>query len=95
MRESTMTTTFSNKAIILADLWLNYRDEEEFSDFVEYNDLGLPLAYSLANGIIESSKMVEQFITESFDLFISGLGVEDTGYDNLDDLLDATLPPEA
>jgi hypothetical protein len=90
-----MTTTFSNKAIILADLWLNYRDEEEFSDFVEYNDLGLPLAYSLANGIIESSKMVEQFITESFDLFISGLGVEDTGYDNLDDLLDATLPPEA
>ena len=40
-----MATDFSTKTAILADLWINYRDEGEFEDFIEYNDLGLPLAY--------------------------------------------------
>ena len=82
-----MTTTFSNKAIILADLWLNYRDDEEFIDFVDYNDLGLPLAYAFANGIIESGERAAVFVDETFDLFLSGLGIEDTGFELLDDVL--------
>ena len=40
-----MATPFSNKVAILADLWINYRDDEQFQDFIEYNDLGLPLGY--------------------------------------------------
>jgi hypothetical protein len=35
--------TFDNKISILAELWMNYRDDEELQDFIEYNDLGLPL----------------------------------------------------
>jgi hypothetical protein len=27
---------------ILADLWINYKYDDEFEDFIEYNDLGLP-----------------------------------------------------
>ncbi len=46
-------TTFENKALILADLWMNFRNDEEFQDFVDYNDLGLPLAYALANGVVK------------------------------------------
>jgi hypothetical protein len=82
-----MTTTFSNKAIILADLWLNYRDDEEFVDFVDYNDLGLPLSYAIANGIIEASPMATNFVEETFDLLLAGLAVEDTGFELLDDVL--------
>lgn len=82
-----MTTTFSNKAIILADLWMNYRTDEEFADFVEYNDLGLPLAYAIANGVVETTDMASKFVEETFDLLVSGLGIKDEGFESLDDIL--------
>lgn len=83
-------TTYSNKCLILADLWLNFRGEEEFKDFVEYNDLGLPLAYMIANNIVDSTEIAERFINETFDLLLAGLGIEDTGFELLDDLLDSS-----
>jgi hypothetical protein len=58
----TMTTTYSNKLQILSDLWMDYRNDEDFSDFVEYNDLGLPLAYAVSNNIVETTPIVEQFV---------------------------------
>lgn len=84
-------TTKENKVTILADLWLSYRDDEEFQDFVQYNDLGLPLSYAIANGIVETNPIVENFINESFDLLLAGLGLEDTGFESLDELLDNGL----
>ena len=84
-------TTKSNKAHILADLWLNYRDDEEFLDFVEYNDLGLPLAYMVSNSIVETNPRAEQFIEETFDLLLSGMGIEDKDFESLDELLDIDL----
>lgn len=81
-------TSYENKASILADLWLNYRNDEEFLDFVEYNDLGLPLAYAVANGIVESTELAKNFIDETFELLIGGLDIEDTGFESLDDLLE-------
>lgn len=86
MTEQTPTTYFS-KASILADLWLNYRNDEDFLDFIEYNDIGLPLAYAIANDIVKSTDIAERFINETFELFISGLGIEDTGFETLDDVL--------
>jgi len=81
------TTAFGTKAQILADLWTDYRDDVEFRDFTEYNDLGLPLAYAIANGIVDVSPMAEQFINETFALLLASLSVEDTGYDSLEDIL--------
>lgn len=80
-------TTQENKALILADLWLNYRDDSEFKDFVEYNDLGLPLAYMIANGIVERNEIADQFVTETFDLLLAGLAIEDEDFELLDDIL--------
>ena len=80
-------TPFSSKCIILGELWLNYRDDEEFIDFVEYNDLGLPLAYLLAEGIVQSNNKAEVFVSETWDLLIEALGIEDTGFQNLDEML--------
>ena len=81
-------TTFEDKASILADLWLNYRQDDEFADFIEYNDIGLPLAYAIANDIVKTTDIATRFIEETFSLLLEGLDIqEDTGFENLDDLL--------
>jgi hypothetical protein len=81
------TTTFENKCVILSDIWLNYRDDEEFEDFIAYNDMGLPLAYALSEGIVKGTDMSSKFIDETFDLLLGGMSIEDTGFESLDDLL--------
>lgn len=82
-----MATEFITKAEILSDLWMNYRDDEAFTDFIEYNDLGLPLAYALTSSMITLKPVAEELINETFDLLIEALGVEDTGFESLDELL--------
>jgi len=84
-------TTQSNKAHILADLWLNYRDDEEFKDFIEYNDLGLPLAYMVSNKIVETTRLADEFITETFELLLSAMAIEDQDFESLDEVLDIGL----
>jgi hypothetical protein len=81
-----METTFENKCEILADLWMNYRNDEEFKDFTEYNDLGLPLSYMLSNSIVDSTPMAKKFVEEAFDLLLAGLDIDDDGFENLEDL---------
>lgn len=85
MTES-ITTPFSKQAEILGELWLNYRNDENFKDFVEYNDIGLPIAYAIANGIVGSTETAERFVNETFDLLLTALDVDDTGFETLDDI---------
>jgi hypothetical protein len=86
MSEST-TTPFSNQCEILGELWMGYKADAEFEDFITYNDLGLPLAYAIANEIVKSSPLAEQYIGETFDLLLAGLNLEDEGFDTLADIL--------
>jgi hypothetical protein len=72
---------------MLAELWLNYKEDEEFQDFIEYNDLGLPIAYIIHNDIVKSTDTAEKFVGETFALLLAGLGIEDTGFETLDELL--------
>ena len=81
------TTPFSSKCEILGELWLKYRSEEEFEDFIDYNDLGLPIAYAIANDIVKSTDLAKAFVEETFDLLLAALEIEDTVWDNLDELL--------
>jgi hypothetical protein len=82
-----MATTFKNKVSILADLWMLYRDDQNFEDFFEYNDLGLPLAYALDNDIVVANDRTNEFIEETFALLLTGLEQEDTGFESINDLL--------
>jgi hypothetical protein len=80
-------TEFTNKIKILADLWINYRDDEDFIDFCDYNDLGLPLAYLIDNGLATSTELGNRYIEETFDLFLVAVEVtKDTGFETLDDI---------
>jgi hypothetical protein len=82
------TTTFSGKTDILAELWMDYRTDEEFSEFIEHNDLGLPLAYAIAEGIVEVSDRAKVFVEQSFDALLKNLEIEDDGFGSLEELLD-------
>jgi hypothetical protein len=84
-----MKTKFKTKCLILSDLWLNYRSDEQFEEFITYNDLGLPLAYAIAEEIVVATDTAKQFINEAFDLLLDGISAKDTGFENLDDVLEA------
>lgn len=84
-----MATSYENKCAILSEIWLSYRDDEEFEDFISYNDLGLPLAYLLDNNIVKNTPEAALFIEEAFSLLLAGLEIpEDTGFESLEDLLE-------
>jgi hypothetical protein len=83
----TNSTSYRDKCFILAELWLSYRGDEELQDFLEANALGLPLAYAIDNDIVESSEKAQKFIEETFDLFLATLDIEDTGFENINELL--------
>ncbi len=83
-----LTTTFDNKALILGQLWINYKDEDDFADFFAYNDLGLPLAFAFAEGIINHTPTLEQYINETWDLLIEGMDLEDTGFEDIQEMFD-------
>ena len=84
-----MTTTYENKTAILADLWTNYRDEEAFAELFEYADLSFPIAFAVFHGIVDTTERAQSLIDEAFGLLLEVVGVDDDGFDSLDDLLDA------
>ena len=88
-----MALNLADKSGIMAELWMNYRDDKNFSDFFGYNDIGLPISYYLAEGLItELSPLGEQYIMESCDMFLAMLDVSEEDVDSLVDInLDAVL----
>jgi hypothetical protein len=65
---------------------MNYRHDQNFEQFISYNDLGLPLAYILSSGIANATEASERFVGETFNLLLSSLEVDDTGFETLDDI---------
>lgn len=85
-------TPFSKRAEILGELWIKYKSDPEFTDFIFYNDLGLPLAYSLSTEIINNTPKVEMFVNETWDILMSAMDFEDIGFETLDEILDSSIP---
>ncbi len=84
-----MPTNFETKCAILSDLWLNYKDNEQLQDFVEYNDLGLPLAYLLHTKLVTVTDEGIPYIDETFNLLCTGLDVDMDGeYESLNELME-------
>lgn len=81
-----METTFSNKCAILADLWMNYRLDEGMEDFIEYNDMGLPLAYFIHTDIVTPKDQAVLFVNETYNLLLAALDIEDQGFESLNQM---------
>ena len=86
-------TPFDVKAAILGNLWLNHRDEPAFASFIEYNDLGLPLAYSFENKLVLLNDQSARFVEEAFRLLLTVMEIEeDPGYNSEDAFLEDLHP---
>lgn len=88
MDTSSSSTPFKQRCEILATLWNDHRDNMELQDFIEYNDLGLPLAYFVAQGLVSIiHDDARRYIDETFDLLLEATGNEDTGFESLDEII--------
>jgi len=75
---------------ILGQFYLNYRDDKELDYFIEFNDIGLPLAFLSAEGLCELSDDGRKYVAETWELFLSALDVPDNpeGFTSLDQVFD-------
>jgi len=66
---------------------MSYRFDTQFEDFVQYNDIGLPLAFLIDEELVKPRPTAKAMVTETFELLLVALGREDAGFESLDDLL--------
>jgi len=76
---------------ILGSLYANYKQDEDLKDFIEFNDLGLPLAYFVSEDLCQVSDDGARYITETWQLFLASMELQDTGWDSLDQLFAAKI----
>lgn len=77
----------ADKTGVLGSLWIQFRDSDEFETFMDYNDIGLPMAYYLAEGLVkELTPLGEQYILETFDMFSKALDITEEEIDGLDNI---------
>ena len=85
-----MEINFADRCGILGQFWYEFRDDEDLKAFIGYNDVGLPLAWFIATGVVTPLPMAEEYVNETFAMFLDAMGVveeEVADIDNLDDLL--------
>jgi len=83
----TTTTELASKCDILNDIWINHSNNEWLEDFIEINDLGLPMAYFICNGIVEATPLAVEIIDVTFADLLELLDVEDVGFTSLSDIV--------
>jgi hypothetical protein len=77
-------TDFTTRCEILGELYDDYSQQKNFKDFIEFNDIGMPLAYFVSADLCEASDDGIRYINETWDLFLVALDLEDIGYHNLE-----------
>jgi hypothetical protein len=85
-----MEINFADRCGILGQFWYEFRDDEDLKPFISYNDVGLPLAWFIATGVVNPLPMAEEYVNETFTMFLDAMEVteeEVADIDNLDDLL--------
>jgi hypothetical protein len=90
--EAKSVTPFDTKVKILAALWVTFGEEPDWQDFISQEDLGLPLAFMIANAWVDKKAVLgksgEDLIHETFENLLTGLDIEvDTGFENLDQIV--------
>jgi len=78
---------FADKAGILGQLWIDFRDDNNFSAFMEYNDIGVPMAYYVAEGLVTGlTPLGEQYVEESIDMMFKLLEITEAEVDELHEI---------
>ena len=86
--ESAECSGFYTRCAFLAELFIDYREDERFADLITGNDLGFPLAYSFHNRIIDSEDGIKKFVDETWEAVLLSVGeTYDRGYESLEHLI--------
>lgn len=88
MTENTPITDIKSIYKILGEFWFEYNKEEAFAQFVSFNDIGLPLAYFVSNGIVEATAESDFYVKMTWEMFLDSLEVADTGFESLEQIFD-------
>ena len=80
-------TNLESQIDILGNFYINYKDDKSVKEFIEFNDIGLPLAFLVSEGLCEPTEIALAYIQETFNILLATLGVEDIGFDGLEHLL--------
>jgi hypothetical protein len=83
-----MNTPIETQANILAELWMDYRDEGYFAEFFQYADIGFPLAYVISKGIVKTTPEADNFISDTWEMLLGLVALEDTGFEDLKEMLE-------
>lgn len=84
----TPANRFSRQCELLADLWLNHKENELLEEFIEYNDIGLPLAYAFAKELAKPTELSTKYISETYNSLLEALGLSDSDeWEDIDDML--------
>ena len=89
-------TEFDVVCEILGEIFVSYKDDARFIDTLEFADLGFPLAYSIANGIVESTSIAKEFILDAWDIILKENNLEEEEFFSPADffeVLDEINPP--
>jgi hypothetical protein len=81
------STPFEARALILGQFFANFSDEAEWTDFFAHNNLGLPLAFAVTEEIVAHTPTLEVMVNETWALFMEELGITDTGFNSIQDLM--------
>ena len=84
------TTPFSSRCDILGQFWIENKNDLEWEDFFDYNDLGLPLAYAISTNMVKATDIVETFVDETWETFLYLMSVKDEGFESLEDVFIAS-----
>jgi NMD protein affecting ribosome stability and mRNA decay len=80
IEEVSAKTEFPIVCEILGKFWLDVKGEAAWAEFIRYNDLGLPLAYALTQGIVEATDSTEGFVNETWLGLLKELDAVDQGF---------------
>ncbi len=78
---------FADKAGILGQLWIDFREDDNFKAFMEYNDIGVPMAYYVAEGLVTGlTPLGEQYVEESIEMMFKLLDITEEEIDELHEI---------
>jgi hypothetical protein len=80
-------TDFWERCQILSEFKIRYK--EEYKEFIEFNDIGFPLAYLNAEHLALPSVDGMRYVDETWVLLLAEMDVDDTGFEDLDHLIES------
>lgn len=82
-------TLFQVKCELLTQMYDKYNRTEHLADLFAMNNLGFPLAWSYANGLVNLEQGGIDVIEETWEAVLELFGLTDTGFTNLSEIYSA------